>query len=171
MGLPNAGKSTFISSVSNAQPKIADYPFTTLAPNLGIVKYGDYKSFVMADIPGLIEGASHGKGLGSQFLRHVERTKVLVYMIDSASEHIDMNLDTLKNELQQHNPELLKRPSLLLLTKVDLFPEDLPEFKITTDDMPRIPVSSITGQNINQAIQGIAEIIQSLSHDSATSAR
>ena len=170
VGLPNAGKSTFISSVSNAQPKIADYPFTTLAPNLGIVKYGDYKSFVMADIPGLIEGASHGKGLGSQFLRHVERTKVLVYMIDSASEHIDVDLDTLKNELQQHNPELLKRPSLLLLTKVDLFPEDLPEFKITTDDMPRIPVSSISGQNINQAIQGIAEIIQSLSHDSTPSA-
>ena len=171
MGLPNAGKSTFISSVSNAQPKIADYPFTTLAPNLGIVKYGDYKSFVMADIPGLIEGASHGKGLGSKFLRHVERTKVLVYMIDSSSEHIDMDLDTLKNELQQHNPELLKRPSLLLLTKADLFPEDLPEFKITTDDMPQIPVSSISGQNINQAIQGIAEIIQSLSHDSAISAR
>ena len=171
VGLPNAGKSTFISSVSNAQPKIADYPFTTLVPNLGIVKYGDYKSFVMADIPGLIEGAFHGKGLGNQFLRHVERTKVLVYMIDSSSEHIDMDLDTLKNELQQHNPELLNRPSLLLLTKVDLFAEDLPEFKITTDDIPRIPVSSISGQNINQAIQGIAEIIQSLSHDSATSAR
>ena len=171
VGLPNAGKSTFISSVSNAQPKIADYPFTTLAPNLGIVKYGDYKSFVMADIPGLIEGASHGKGLGSKFLRHVERTKVLVYMIDSSSEHIDMDLDTLKNELQQHNPELLKRPSLLLLTKVDLFPEDLPEFKITSDDMLQIPVSSISGKNINQAIQGIAEIIQSLSHDSAPSPR
>ena len=171
VGLPNAGKSTFISSVSNAQPKIADYPFTTLAPNLGIVKYGDYKSFVMADIPGLIEGAFHGKGLGNQFLRHVERTKVLVYMIDSSSEHIDVDLDTLKNELQQHNPELLKRPSLLLLTKVDLFPEDLPEFKITTDDMPRIPVSSISGQNINQAIQGIAETIQALSPDSAPSAR
>ena len=92
-------------------------------------------------------------------------------MIDSASEHIDVDLDTLKNELQQHNPELLKRPSLLLLTKVDLFPEDLPEFKITTDDMPRIPVSSISGQNINQAIQGIAETIQALSPDSAPSAR
>jgi len=86
-------------------------------------------------------------------------------------EHIDMDLDTLKNELQQHNPELLKRPSLLLLTKVDLFSEDLPEFKITTDDIPRIPVSSISGQNINQAIQGIAEIIQSLSPDSTPSAR
>ena len=166
VGFPNAGKSTFISKVSNARPKIADYPFTTLVPNLGIVKYGDYHSFIMADIPGLIKGASDGKGLGSQFLRHIERTKVLVYMIDSASEHIDVDLDTLKNELQQHNPELLKRPSLLLLTKVDLFPEDLPEFKLTTDEMPRIPVSSISGQNINQAIQGIAEIIQSLSHDS-----
>ena len=160
VGLPNSGKSTFISRVSNVQPKIADYPFTTLVPNLGIVKYGEYQSFVMADIPGLIEGAAHGKGLGSQFLRHVERTKVLVYMIDSTSEDIDAELHTLTNELQQHNPELLNRPSLLLLTKVDLFPEDLPEFKIITDDIPQIPISSISGTNINQAIQSIAEIIQ-----------
>ena len=160
VGFPNAGKSTFISRVSNVQPKIADYPFTTLVPNLGIVKYGEYQSFVMADIPGLIEGAAHGKGLGSQFLRHVERTKVLVYMIASTSEDIDAELHTLKNELQQHNPELLKRPSLLLLTKVDLFPEDLPEFKIITDDIPQISISSVSGTNINQAIQSIAEIIQ-----------
>ena len=165
VGLPNVGKSTFISRVSNAQPKIADYPFTTLVPNLGIVKYGDFQSFVMADIPGLIEGAARGKGLGSQFLRHVERTKVLVYMIDSASEDINAELSTLKNELQQYNSELLKRPSLLLLTKVDLFQEDLSEIKIISNNIPQIPISSISGQNINQAIQSIAEIIQSLSND------
>ena len=160
VGFPNSGKSTFIAKVSNAQPKIADYPFTTLVPNLGIVKYGDYKSFVMADIPGLIEGAADGKGLGNQFLRHVERTKVLVYMIDSTSEDIDADLYTLKNELKRHNPKLVKRPSLILLTKVDLFPKDLPEFKIISNDMPQISVSSISGQNIMQAIQSIVEIIQ-----------
>ena len=162
VGFPNSGKSTFISKVSNAQPKIADYPFTTLVPNLGIVKYGNFQSFVMADIPGLIQGAAHGKGLGSQFLRHVERTKVLVYMIDSTSKDIDADLDTLKNELQQYNPELLKRPSLFLLTKVDLFPERLPKFNIN-DKMLKIPVSSISGKNINKALQNIVEIIQSLS--------
>ena len=160
VGFPNSGKSTFIAKVSNAQPKIADYPFTTLVPNLGIVKYGDYKSFVMADIPGLIEGAADGKGLGNQFLRHVERTKVLVYMIDSTSEDIDADLYTLKNELKRHNPKLVNRPSLILLTKVDLFPKDLPEFKIISNDMPQIPVSSISGQNIMQAIQSIVKIIQ-----------
>ena len=170
VGFPNAGKSTFISSVSNAQPKIADYPFTTLEPHLGIVKYGDFQSFVMADIPGLIEGAADGKGLGSQFLRHMERTKVLVYMIEASAEDINADLDTLQNELRKHNPELLHRPSLLLLTKVDLFPDDLPEFKIITDDMPQIPISSISGKNINQAIKGIAQIIQSLSHDLVSSA-
>ena len=162
VGFPNAGKSTFISKVSNAQPKIADYPFTTLVPNLGIVKYGNFQSFVMADIPGLIQGAAHGKGLGSQFLRHVERTKVLVYMIDSTSKDIDADLDTLKNELQQYNPDLLKRPSLFLLTKVDLFPERLPKFNIN-DKMLKIPVSSISGKNINKALQNIVKIIQSLS--------
>jgi len=162
VGLPNAGKSTFIARVSNAQPKIADYPFTTLVPNLGIVKYGDFQSFVMADIPGLIHGASDGKGLGSQFLRHVERTKVLIYMIDATSEDMKADLHTLKKELQQHNSELLLRPSLLLITKVDLLPEhtfiDRP-----IDDMQHIGISSVNGHNINKSIQNIAEIIQSIS--------
>ena len=168
VGLPNAGKSTFISRVSNAKPKIADYPFTTLIPNLGIVKYGDYKSFVMADIPGLIEGAADGKGLGSQFLRHVERTKVLVYMIDYTSESIKDDLKTLKDELLRHNPSLVQRPSLLLLTKVDLFAGELPKSNVITNDMQQIVISSVSGTNINQAIQCIAKIIQSLSNNHST---
>ena len=129
IGFPNAGKSTFISKVSNARPKIADYPFSTLVPNLGIVKYGDFQSFVMADIPGLIKGASDGKGLGSQFLRHIERTKVLVYLIECIDEEIYENFVTLKNELKKHNPDLIKRPSLLLLTKTDLIPTELLELE------------------------------------------
>ena len=160
VGFPNAGKSTFISRVSNAKPKVADYPFTTLVPNLGIVKFGNYQSFVMADIPGLIQGASHGKGLGSQFLRHIERTKALVYMIDSQSENIIKDLQTLKNELKQHNPKLLKRPSMLLLTKMDLFSEDLIEIKQVTKDIPQISISSVSGFNIKNAIQCLAEMLQ-----------
>ena len=99
VGFPNAGKSTFISKISNSKPKISDYPFTTLTPNLGIVKYSEYKSFVMADIPGLVEGASKGKGLGSQFLRHIERTKVLIFIIDANSDTIEGDYTILKKEL------------------------------------------------------------------------
>ena len=164
VGLPNSGKSTFISKVSNARPKIADYPFTTLVPNLGIVKYGNFNSFVMADIPGLIQGASSGIGLGNQFLRHVERTKILVYMIDITSKDILADFFTLRNELQQHNSQLLARPSLLLITKTDLLPENSPLNQIV-DDMHQIVISSVTGHNINQAIKKIAEIIQSLIED------
>ena len=162
VGFPNAGKSTFISRVSNARPKIADYPFTTLVPNLGIVKYGDFQSFVIADIPGLIHGASKGKGLGSQFLRHVERTKVLVYMIDALSEDILEDLYILQNELKQHNPQLISRPSILLITKMDLLPEDVILYK-KIDDMPQLAISSINGKNIKKSIQIISEIIQSIS--------
>ena len=165
MGFPNAGKSTFISKVSNAKPKIADYPFTTLVPNLGIVKYGNYRSFVMADIPGLIEGASDGKGLGSQFLRHIERTKVLVYLVECIDEEIYENFVTLKNELKRHNPELIKRPSLLLLTKTDLIPTELLELGKIAKEIPIVQISSVSGQNLNDAIQAIAELIQSQTHD------
>lgn len=165
VGFPNAGKSTFISKVSNAKPKIADYPFTTLVPNLGIVKFGDYNSFVMADIPGLIQGASDGKGLGSQFLRHIERTKVLVYLVECIDEEIYENFVTLKNELKRHNPELIKRPSLLLLTKTDLIPTELLELEKITKEIPIVQISSVSGQNLNEAIQAIAELIQSQSHD------
>ena len=165
VGLHNAGKSTFISKISNAKPKIADYPFTTLVPNLGIVKYGNYNSFVMADIPGLIRGASDGKGLGSQFLRHIERTKVLVYLVECIDEKIYENFVTLKNELKKHNPELIKRPSLLLLTKTDLIPTGLLELEKVSKEIPVVQISSVSGENINKAIQSIAELIQSQTHD------
>ena len=160
VGFPNSGKSTFISKVSNAKPKIADYPFTTLVPNLGIVKYSEYKSFVMADIPGLISGASVGKGLGSQFLRHIERTKILVYLIEIIDSKIEENFSILQLELQKHNPELIKRPSILLLTKSDLLNEDV---KVKTEKIKIssiIRVSSFTGENLNKSIELIANLIK-----------
>ena len=165
VGFPNAGKSTFISKVSNARPKIADYPFTTLVPNLGIVKYGDYQSFVMADIPGLIHGASDGKGLGSQFLRHIERTKVLVYLVECIAEEIQENFKTLQKELNKHNPELIERPSLLLLTKSDLILDEPGEIKKISKNIAVIQISSVTGENLNEAVQSIAKLIQSQTYD------
>ena len=165
VGFPNAGKSTFISKVSNAQPKIADYPFSTLVPNLGIVKYGDFQSFIMADIPGLIHGASEGKGLGSQFLRHIERTKVLVYLVECIADEIQENFKTLQQELKKHNPELIKRPSLLLLTKKDLIPAELLKVEKISKDIPVIQISSVTGENLNEAVKSIATLIQSQTHD------
>jgi len=123
VGLPNAGKSTLISSVSAARPKIADYPFTTLVPNLGVVRHGDYRSFVMADIPGLIEGASDGQGLGTRFLRHIERTDLLLHLIDlSGLQQGDPveNFDRINRELERFNEELARRPMLVVFTKQDI---------------------------------------------------
>ncbi len=150
VGFPNAGKSTFISSVSNAQPKIADYPFTTLIPNLGIVKYDEYKSFVMADIPGLIEGASEGKGLGIQFLKHIERTKILVFMIDLNSEDISNEYNLLNKELKLFDKELLKKPSIILLTKSDTIDCDK-EIKISGKKV--LKISSLSKINLQKAIK------------------
>ena len=161
VGFPNAGKSTFISKVSNSKPKIADYPFTTLVPNLGIVKYGNFNSFVMADIPGLIKGASNGKGLGSQFLRHIDRTKVLIYLIDANSKDIVEDFSTLKAELQSYKSELLKRPALILLTKIDIFTEDISDIKNIDPKIPQFIISSINGYNIQESIQNIASLVQS----------
>ena len=166
VGFPNVGKSTFISKVSKARPKIADYPFTTLTPNLGIVKYGDYHSFVMADIPGLIKGASDGKGLGSQFLRHVERTKVLVYLVECTVEEIQKDFITLQNELKKHKLELIERPSLVLLTKSDLMPNEVVKVKKTIKkDISMIQISSVTGENVNKAIQLIAKLVHSQTYN------
>ncbi len=125
VGFPNAGKSTLLSVLSAAKPKIADYPFTTLKPNLGIVKYRDFKSFVMADIPGIIEGAAEGKGLGHRFLRHIERNAVLLFLIPADADDIIKEYEILLNELKKHNPELLDKSRLLAISKVDLLDEEL----------------------------------------------
>ncbi|HWR01356.1 MAG TPA: GTPase ObgE [Chlorobaculum sp.] len=124
VGFPNAGKSTLISVLSSARPKIADYPFTTLVPNLGIVGYDDYKSFVMADIPGIIEGAAEGRGLGIQFLRHIERTKILVLMVSADSEDIAKEYATLLGELEKFDRSMLDKPRIAVITKMDIAPED-----------------------------------------------
>lgn len=119
VGLPNAGKSTILATFSAARPKIADYPFTTLIPNLGIVRLREFKSFVMADIPGLIEGASHGKGLGIQFLKHIQRTRVLVYVVDVNETDVEATLQILEDELKSFDRALLDRPALTVITKID----------------------------------------------------
>jgi GTP-binding protein len=125
VGFPNAGKSTLISTISAAKPKIADYPFTTLVPNLGMVYFQESKSFVVADIPGLIEGAHEGKGLGIQFLKHIERTKALLYLIDCTSDDIKRDLKVLKNELKQFSETLPKKKSIIAITKLDIADDDL----------------------------------------------
>ena len=158
VGFPNAGKSTFISKISNSKPKISDYPFTTLTPNLGIVKYGEYKSFVVADIPGLIEGASDGKGLGNQFLRHIERTRVLAFIIDSNSENIIEDYNILTKELFNHNSDLEKLPRLLFLSKTDINQANLINNNLPSD-IKSIYISSITGKNLEKAIQSIAYLV------------
>ena len=142
VGLPNAGKSTFISSISNAKPKIADYPFTTLVPNLGIVKYEE-NSFVVADIPGLIKGASDGKGLGIQFLKHIDRTKVLAFIIDISSKSIFKEYEVLCSELRKYKKTLLKKPQILLITKCDLMPNN----KTKKNKFPNIDYLMISSVN------------------------
>jgi GTPase len=127
VGFPNAGKSTLLAAISAAKPKIADYPFTTLVPNLGIVKYRDDRSFVMADIPGIIEGASEGKGLGHRFLRHIERNSMLMFLIPADSDNIAEEYRILLKELEEYNPELLDKQRLLVITKSDLLDEELTE--------------------------------------------
>ena len=157
VGFPNAGKSTLISKISNSRPKIADYPFTTLVPNLGIVKYNEFNSFVVADIPGLIEGASSGKGLGNQFLRHIERTKILVYLVDVDSKDIFNDYVLLKRELEKHNVDLINRPSILLITKLDLLDNELPDEFQLPDNIECLPISSINNFNLNKLVKSIAD--------------
>ena len=150
VGFPNAGKSTLLSVVSAAKPKIANYAFTTLEPNLGIVEYRDHKSFVMADIPGIIEGAHLGKGIGTRFLRHIERNSILLFMIPADSENIRREYDILLNELTQYNPELLDKSRILAITKSDMLDEEMIGQMHTElpDGIKTIFISSVSGYKI-----------------------
>ncbi len=152
VGLPNAGKSTLLSKVSAARPKIASYEFTTLEPNLGIVQYFDDKSFVMADIPGIIEGAHEGRGIGIRFLRHIERNSILLFMISADEDDIAKVYGMLLNELKEYNPELLVKSRVLAVTKCDLIDDELKaEIEPTLpSDLPHVFISSFTGEGINE---------------------
>lgn len=151
VGFPNAGKSTLLSVISSAKPEIADYPFTTLVPNLGIVKYYDYKSFIMADIPGIIEGAHEGRGLGLRFLKHIERNSILLFMISCNSDDIKKEYNILLNELKQYSPELMDKPRILAITKCDLLDDELiKEIKKDLPDIPYIFISSINKKGIKE---------------------
>ena len=152
VGFPNAGKSTLLSSLSSARPKIANYPFTTLEPSLGIVGYRDNKSFVMADIPGIIEGASEGKGLGLRFLRHIERNSLLLFMVPGDTDDIKKEYEVLLNELRNFNPDMLDKHRVLAITKCDLLDEELIEMLKETlpQDLPVVFISSVTGFGLNE---------------------
>ena len=152
VGFPNAGKSTLLSSLSSARPKIANYPFTTLEPSLGIVGYHDNKSFVMADIPGIIEGASEGKGLGLRFLRHIERNSLLLFMVPGDTDDIKKEYEILLNELRNFNPDMLDKHRVLAVTKSDLLDEELISMlkEALPDDLPCVFISAVTGQGLNE---------------------
>lgn len=152
VGFPNAGKSTLLSVVSAAKPKIADYAFTTLTPNLGVVSHRNNQSFVMADIPGIIEGAAEGKGLGIRFLRHIERNSVLLFLIPADTKDIRQEFEILLNELRKYNPELLDKKRLLAITKSDLLDDELKDAvkKEVPAEIPSVFISSITNQGIGE---------------------
>ena len=152
VGFPNAGKSTLLAAVSAAKPKIANYAFTTLEPNLGIVSYYDDKSFVMADIPGIIEGAHEGKGIGHRFLRHIERNSILLFMVPSDSDDIEKEYNILLNELKMYNPELLVKERVLAISKSDMLDEQLKSEiePLLPAGVPHIFISGVTGENLPQ---------------------
>lgn len=170
VGFPNAGKSTLLSSVSAARPKIADYPFTTMEPQLGIVSYRDNQSFVMADIPGIIEGASEGKGLGLRFLRHIERNAVLLFMVPADADDISEQYKILLNELEKFNPQLLDKHRILAISKSDMLDEELIEQIEATlpADLPHVFISSVTGFGITELKDILWRAINDESNQMAT---
>jgi len=153
VGLPNAGKSTLLARITSATPKIADYPFTTLQPYLGIVKVGNFKSFVMADIPGIIEGASEGKGLGHQFLKHIERNRLLLFLIDSQNEEPLNTLKLLREELYAHNSSLKEKPYIIVRSKFDLIINDKSKMEWPIEMGDSIDISAVTGYGIDKLIK------------------
>jgi GTP-binding protein len=163
VGFPNAGKSTLIASISAAKPKIADYPFTTLVPNLGMVRYSEGKSFVVADIPGLIEGAHEGKGLGIQFLKHIERTKVLVFLIDCMSENPKHDYEVLLNELRQFHSALARKKKIIVVTKTDVIDDDakklLKKVKFGRGLHPHY-ISAVTHEGIDDLLAAMWEAVE-----------
>lgn len=165
VGFPNAGKSTLLSRLSAARPKIADYPFTTLKPNLGIVRLGEFRSFVMADIPGIIEGAADGKGLGIRFLRHIQRTKILLYLIDVSSEDIQADLATLRGEVGEFDSGLLEKPSIVALNKIDLLSAD--DKDVISSELPNdfLLVSGVSGEGIPELLRRIDDELRKLKRD------
>jgi GTP-binding protein len=173
VGFPNAGKSTFISTVSAARPKIADYPFTTLEPHLGVVDLGDFRTFVIADIPGLIEGAHTGAGLGDRFLRHIERTKLLLHLVDVSSasgREAVGDYETVNRELASYNQDLATRPQFVVATKIDALdePERLESLKQQTeqDGKPFFAISSATGAGVRELVNAIATKLEELNAES-----
>lgn len=155
VGFPNAGKSTLLSVMTSAKPKIADYPFTTLKPNLGIVQYRDFRSFVMADIPGIIEGAAEGKGLGHYFLRHIERNSTLLFLVPADAPNIRKEYDILVNELEKYNPEMLDKQRLLVISKSDMLDDELKaemkkELDKTLKKVPYLFISSVAQQGLTE---------------------
>ena len=173
VGFPNAGKSTFISTVSAARPKIADYPFTTLEPHLGVVDLGDFRTFVIADIPGLIEGAHAGAGLGDRFLRHIERTKLLLHLVDVSSvsgRDALGDYETVNRELASYNEELATRPQFVVATKIDALdePERLESLKqkAIDDQKPFFAISSATGQGVRELVNAMAAKLEELNAES-----
>jgi GTP-binding protein len=170
VGFPNAGKSTLLSAISAAKPKIADYPFTTLEPNLGVVTTTDYRSFVMADIPGIIEDAHEGKGLGIQFLRHIERNNLLLFVVAVDSD-IKKEYNALLNELKAYRSDLLDKPRLLAISKMDLkenYELDEDEKPELDDDIEIILISSATGYNMDNLKEKIWEKLQSIENDESS---
>lgn len=163
VGFPNAGKSTLLSVITSAKPKIADYEFTTLKPNLGIVEYRDFKTFVMADIPGIIEGAAEGKGLGHYFLRHIERNSVLLFLIPADADNIKKQYDILLDELRRYNPEMLDKERLIAISKSDMLDSELKnELKTELDNTLPIPylfISSVAQQGITELKDKLWDIL------------
>ena len=163
VGFPNAGKSTLLAAITAAKPKIANYAFTTLEPNLGIVKYYDDRSFVMADIPGIIEGAHEGKGIGIRFLRHIERNSVLLFMVSAEEDDIAAGYQTLLNELKEYNPELLDKERVLAITKCDLIDKKIEsEIEPTLPKgIPHIFISSVSGEGLKELKDMLWSALQS----------